>query len=65
MKFERKNRNNTPENIEKITQFSGSETKIIGHQDIRESKMAEGLKLRYPNTTAFVLGKHVNFLIVC
>ena len=24
----------------------------------------EGLKLRYPNTTAFVLGKHVNFLIV-
>ena len=25
----------------------------------------EGLKLRYPNTTAFVIGKHVNFLIVC
>ena len=25
----------------------------------------EGLKLWYPNTTAFVLGKHVNFLIVC
>ena len=25
----------------------------------------EGLKLRYPNTTAFVLGTHVNFLIVC
>ena len=24
----------------------------------------EGLKLRYPNTTAFALGKHVNFLIV-
>ena len=30
------------------------------------SKMAfESLKLRYPDTTAFVLGKHVNFLIVC
>ena len=24
-----------------------------------------GLKLQYPNTTAFFLGKHVNFLIVC
>ena len=25
----------------------------------------EGLKFRYPNTTTFVLGKHVNFLIGC
>ena len=54
------------ENIEKITQFLGSGTAIIGHQDIKVSKMVfEGLKLQYPNTTAFVLGKHVNFFIVC
>ena len=54
-----------PENIEKITQFSVSGTAIIGHQGFSASKMAfEGLKLRYPNTTAFVLGKHANFLIV-
>ena len=58
MKFERKIEIIPPENIEKITQFSGSGTAIIGHQGIRASKMAfEGLKLRYPNTTAFVLGK--------
>ena len=55
-----------PENKEKITQFSGSRTAIIEHQGIRASKMAfEDLKLRYPNTSAFVLGKHVNFSIVC
>ena len=66
VKFERKFEIIPPENIEKITQFSGSGTAIIGHQDIRASKMAiEGLKLRYPNTTAFVLGKNVNLLIVC
>ena len=54
------------ENIEKITQISGSGTTIIGHQGIRACKMAfEGLKLWYPNTTAFLLGTHVNFLIVC
>ena len=52
--------------MEKITQFSGSGTAIIGHQGIRASKMAfDSLKLRYPNTTAFDLGKHVNFFIVC
>ena len=35
-------------------------------QGIRASKMAfGGLKFQYPNTTAFVLCKHVNFLIVC
>ena len=51
---------------ENHTQFFGSETEIIGHKDIRVSKMAsEGWKLRYSNTTAFVLGKDVNFLIVC
>ena len=62
MKFERKIEKIPPENNEKITQFSGSGTAIIGHQGIMASKMAfEGLKLRYPNTTAFVLGKHVNF----
>ena len=66
MKFERKIEIIPPENIEKITQFSGSGTAVIGHQGIRASKMAfEGLKLRYPNTTAFALGKYVNFLIVC
>ena len=66
MKFERKIEIIPPENIEKITQFSGSGTAIIGHQGIRVSKMAfEGLKLRYPNTTAFALRKHVNFLTVC
>ena len=66
MKFERKIEIIPPENIEKITQFSGSGTAIIGDQGIGASKMAfEGLKLQYPNTTAFVLGKHVNFLIVC
>ena len=25
----------------------------------------EGLKLGYQNTTAFVLGKHVNILVIC
>ena len=25
----------------------------------------EGLKLQYANTTAFVLGKHVNFFMTC
>ena len=65
MKFERKIKIIPTENIEKITQVSGSGITIIGHQGIRASKMAfEGLKLRYPNTTAFALGKHVNFLIV-
>ena len=30
------------------------------------SSFQSAVKLRYPNaTTAFVLGKHVNFLIVC
>ena len=66
VKFERKMEIIPPENIEKITQFSGRETAIIGHQGIRASKRAlEELKLWYPNTTAFVLGKYVNFLIVC
>ena len=71
MKFElKKNWNNSllipPENIEKITQFSGSGTTIIGHQGIKASKMAfEDLKLWYLNTNAFVLAKNVNFLIVC
>ena len=66
VKYERKFKIIPPENIEKITQFSGSGTAIIGHQGIRASKMAfEGFKLRYPNTTAFDLCKHVNFLVVC
>ena len=48
--------------MEKITQFSGSGTAMIGHQSISTSKMAlEGSKLRYPNTTAFVLGEHINY----
>ena len=65
VKFERKIEIIPPENIEKITQFSGNGPAIIGHQGIRVSKMAfEGLKLWNPNTTASVLGKHVNFLIV-
>ena len=64
MKFERKIEIIPPENIKKITQFSGSGTAIIGHQRIGASKMAfEGLKLGYPNTNAFVLGKRVDFLI--
>ena len=55
VKFEGKFEIIPPENIEEITQFSGSRTAVIGHQGIRASKMAfEGLKLRYPNTTAFV-----------
>ena len=66
MKFEREMEIIPPENIEKITQFSGSGTTIIGHQGMRASNLAfEGLKLQYPNTTAFVLGKHINFLIIC
>ena len=45
MQFERKIKRIPPENIEKITQFYGSGTAIIGHQSIRASKMAiEGLK---------------------
>ena len=37
-----------PEKIEKITQFSGSGTTIIGHQAIRASKVAfDALKLQY------------------
>ena len=66
VKFESKIEIRPPENIEKITQFSGSRTAIIWHQGIRASKMAlevKHIKLGY--TTAFVLGKHVNFLIVC
>ena len=66
MKFERKIEIILPENIEKITQFSVSGKGFIGHHGIRASKMAfDGLKLRYPITTAFALGKNVNFLIVC
>ena len=66
VKIERKIEIIHPENIKKITQISGSGTTIIRHQGFRASKMAfQGLKLRYPNTTAFVWGKHVNFLIVC
>ena len=75
MKYERKIEIIPPENIEKIKHLaniekikhiSGIGTAIIEHQGIRASKMAfEGLKLRYPNTTAFVLGKHVNFSIIC
>ena len=66
VKFERKNEIRPPQNIDQITQFSGSGKSIIWHQDITASKMAfEGLKLRYLNTTASVLGKNVNFLIVC
>ena len=35
----------SPENIEKITQFLGSGTAIIGHQGFRASKMAfDGLR---------------------
>ena len=56
MKFERKIKIIPPENIKNVTQFFGSGTAIIRHQGIRSSKIAfEGLKLRYPNTTAFVL----------
>ena len=56
----------SPENTAKITQFSRSGTAIIGHQGFMASKMAiDSLKLRYSNTTTFVLGKHVNFLIIC
>ena len=52
--------------MQKITQFSRSGTAIIRHQGIRASEIVfEALKLQYQNTTAFVLGKHVNFLIVC
>ena len=40
VKIERKNVNNTHENVEKITQLSGSGTAIVGHQGIRASKMA-------------------------
>ena len=47
MKFERKIEIIPPENIEKITQFLGSGSAIIGHQGIRASKMTfEGLKLQ-------------------
>ena len=66
MEFERKIEIIPPGNIKKITQFLGSGPAIIGQQGIRARKIAfEGLKLRYPNTTAFVSGEHVNFLMVC
>ena len=66
VKFERKIEIIPPKNIEKITQFAGSGTAIIGHQGIWASKMAfQGLKLRYPNTSASILDKDVKFLIVC
>ena len=40
MKFERKLEIIPPENMEKITQFSGRGTTIIGHKGIRARKMA-------------------------
>ena len=62
----KKNRNNTPwKHWENHTIF-GERDSNNRHQGIRARKMAfEGLEFRYPNTTAFVLGKHVSFLIVC
>ena len=56
--------NKTSGNIEKFTEFWGNRKEIIRHQCIAVSKMAfEGLKFLYPNTSVFILGRDINFLI--